>query len=141
MTDEAFFDSFMHCTLPSPEWTHEAHIRLAWLTLSKLPYPAALDRIRTGIRTYNDNVLKKAIAYHETITVVFTRLVAAGREPLPVDHAFADFKLAHPLLFDRTLPALLRHYRRETLFSSVARADFVPPDLLPLPELTNTKNR
>ncbi|MFT3879790.1 MAG: hypothetical protein QM703_09040 [Gemmatales bacterium] len=140
MTDEDFLKSFLHCKLPASEWTHEAHIRLAWLMLSSSTYTSALDRIRQGISTYNDTVLKKALAYHETITVVFTRLIAVGREQLPTHHVFADFKLAHPLLFDRTLTALLQHYRRETLFSSEARARFIAPDLLPLPKLESIES-
>ncbi|HQR05393.1 MAG TPA: hypothetical protein PLN21_01155 [Gemmatales bacterium] len=135
MTDGEFLELFKGCTLSPSEWTHEAHIRLAWLMLSSSPYPMALDRIRQGISTYNDTVLKKTLAYHETITVAFTRLIAKGREQLPTHHSFTEFKLAHPLLFDRTFAALLRHYRRETLFSSEARAGFVSPDLLPFPEL------
>lgn len=137
MTDEEFLESFLHCTLPASAWTHEAHIRLAWLMLSSKPYTVALSCIRHGIGTYNDTVLKKALAYHETITVAFTRLIAAGRGQLADDHSFSEFKQTHPLLFDRTLAALLHHYRRETLFSSEARVSFVSPDLLPLPELAS----
>lgn len=138
MTDETFVDSFLHCTLSASEWTHEAHIRLAWLKLSSLPYPIALDHIRKGIINYNDTVLKKAHAYHETITVAYTRLIASGREKLPAHHSFEEFRLAYPLLFDRTLTALLQHYQRDTLFSSKARVGFVAPDLLPLPKQTTS---
>jgi hypothetical protein len=127
--------------LSCSEWTHEAHIRLAWLMLDSMPYSIALDRIRAGINNYNDSVLKKANAYHETITVVFTHLIAAGREQLLPNHTFAEFKPMHPALFDRKLSALLRHYRHETLFSSEARVRFVSPDLLPLPVLMKTKDR
>lgn len=135
LTDDAFLDSFLGCKLPAEEWTHEAHIRLAWLMLSTHSYSTALEQIRKGINTYNDTVLKKTLAYHETITVAYTRLIANGRKQLPNRHSFTDFKLAHPLLFDRTLTALLHHYRRETLFSTEARANFISPDLLLLPEL------
>ena len=141
MSDESFAGLFLSCELPATEWTHEAHIRLAWLTLSSMPYNDALNHIRAGITKYNDSVLKKALAYHETITVAFTRLIAAGREELPLKHAFADFKSVHPILFDRTLFALLRHYRRDTLFSPEARAGFVAPDLLPLPDLAKATDR
>lgn len=138
MTDASFVSAFESCTLPAEEWTHEAHIRLAWLKLDRLPYLAALDHIRRGIRCYNDAVLKKALAYHETITVAYTRLIADERSRLKSGHTFDDFKKANPLLLDRKLGALLRHYRNETLFSSVARAEFVLPDICPLPILKDT---
>jgi len=141
MSDETLVDLFFSCKLPASEWTHEAHIRLAWLMLSSMPYDDALDRIRAGIMKYNDTVLKKAPAYHETITVAYTRLIVAARVELPLKHTFADFKSVHPILFDRTLPALLRHYRRDTLFSPEARAKFTAPDLLPLPDLAKAADR
>ncbi len=141
MSDETFVDLFFSCKLPASEWTHEAHIRLAWLMLSSMPYDDALNRIRAGIMKYNDIVLKKAPAYHETITVAFTRLIVTARVELPLKHTLADFKSFHPILFDRTLTALLRHYRRDTLFSLEARASFIAPDLLPLPDLAKTTDR
>lgn len=141
MSDESFAGLFLSCELPATEWTHEAHIRFAWMTLSFMSYNDALNHIRAGIMKYNDTVLKKAHAYHETITVAFTRLIAAGREELPLKHIFADFKSAHPNLFDRTLTALLRHYRHNTLFSPEARTRFVAPDLLPLPDLAKATDR
>ena len=141
MSDETLVDLFFSCKLPASEWTHEAHIRLAWLMLSSMPYNDALNRIRAGITKYNDTVLKKALAYHETITVAFTRLIASAQEELPLKHTFADFKSVHPILFDRTLTALLRHYRRDTLFSTEARTGFVVPDQLPLPDLAKATDR
>ena len=47
--------------------------------------------------------------------------------------SFAEFSTRNPDLLDRTLSALLVHYRRETLFRPEARAAFVEPDRSPLP--------
>lgn len=135
MSDHDFLSSFENCTLPAAEWTHEAHIRMAWLMLKRSPYDVALEKIRRGINRYNDTVLKKENAYHETITVAFTRLIAVGRYNMPDGHLFSEFKSTHPLLLDNKLSALLHHYERTTLFSDEARARFVAPDLGPLPEL------
>lgn len=135
MSDHDFLSAFENCTLPAAEWTHEAHIRMAWLMLKRSPYDVALEQIRRGINRYNDTVLKKENAYHETITVAFTRLIAVGRSSLPDGHLFSEFKSAHPLLLDNKLSALLHHYERTTLFNDEARARFVAPDLVPLPEL------
>lgn len=137
MTNSAFLEAFDNCTLPAAAWTHEAHIRMAWLMLDRWQHDKALTAIRRGIIRYNDKVLKKHGGYHETITVVFTRLIAWGRMTLPVDHQFADFKAAFPLLFDNKLTALYRYYRRDTLMSDLARSRFIEPDMEPLPELAN----
>lgn len=136
MSDANFLEAMESCTLAAKEWTHEAHIRLAWLMLARHAYPEALAPIRTTIQRYNGNVLKKDLAYHETITVAFTLLIAKSCEALPVLHRLNDLKHQSPALFDNKLSALLHHYRRETLFSSTARNSFVEPDLVPLPELS-----
>ena len=45
----------------------------------------------------------------------------------------ASFRERNADLFDRTFPALLRHYTPERLYFSAARAEFIEPDLEPLP--------
>lgn len=135
MSDADFLLAMEDCTLSASDWTHEAHVRLAWLMLSRYPYPASLAQIRLTIQRFNAKVLKKDVAYHETITVVFTHLIAKSRESLPALHNLNDLKSKSPSLFDSKLSALLYHYRKETLFSVTARNSFVEPDLVPLPEL------
>jgi hypothetical protein len=130
MTDDEFLAAFETCTLPPADWTHAAHVRLAWLRLTRAPFPAALDQVRAGIRRYNASV--GSAGYHETITVAFVRLIhvglSDGRE------SFAAFCRRRPDLLDRTLAALFDYYSRGTLFSDAARADFVEPDVMPLPD-------
>lgn len=133
MTDDEFLTAFERCTLPAAAWTHEAHVRTAWIYLRRLDEPAALGRIRAGIQRFNAAVLKKDWAYHETITAAYTRLIADRRRTLPPGHSFDQFRTVSADLLDRTLTALLRHYGRDTLFSDRARHGWVGPDLEPLP--------
>jgi hypothetical protein len=133
MSDSELLDHFESCTLSPKFWTHEAHIRVTWLYLKDHEETTALQLVRTGIQRYNDCVLKKALAYHETITVAYVRLIAHQRSLLSADHSFEDFKLNAGDLMDRKLTALLRYYRPETLRSEQARKRFISSDLLPLP--------
>jgi hypothetical protein len=130
MTDDEFLAAFERCTLPRAEWTHAAHVRLAWLCLTRQPFPATLDRVRAGIRRYNAAV--GSVGYHETITVAFVRLIRAALADR--SEPFAAFCRRRPDLLDRTLTALLEHYARPTLFSEAAKARFVEPDVKPLPD-------
>jgi hypothetical protein len=131
LSDTEFLDAFTQCTLPAKLWSHTAHVRLAWLRLAEHPYEDALISVRRGIQSYNEAVLHKENAYHETITVAFMRLVAHAK------HAGVDslsaLESTHPALFDRQLSAVLVHYTRDRLMSNEARARFVEPDLVPLP--------
>ena len=94
MTDDEFLLAFQTCSLTRPEWTHEAHVRMAWLFLSRFTFVEALDRIRCGIRKLNARIGQPAIThraptrpryrtsngdpngYHETITIAFARIIA-----------------------------------------------------------------
>lgn len=133
MSDSEFLEAFECCTLTREEWTHEAHVRMAWLYLAMFPYEYALQAIRAGIQRLNERVLKKELAYHETITVAYARLIASARERLPATHGLSAVREVAPALFDRELSAVLHHYSRERLFSAEARAGWVVPDLVPLP--------
>ena len=129
MTDAEFLAAFEDCTLPRLEWTHAAHIRMAWLQLARLPFAEALEAARAGIQRYNASQGNHT-GYHETITVAFMRVIAHRRRQ---GEDFPAFRDRNPDLFDRTLPALLRHYTKDRLHSPEARAGFVEPDREPLP--------
>lgn len=129
MTDDEFLAAFEATTLPRPAWTHEAHVRMAWLYLTRLPFDQAVQRARAGIRAYNA-AQGNHTGYHDTVTVAFVRLIAAR---LTAGEGFVAFLARNPDLLDRHRPSLGRHYSRATLESAAARERFVEPDLLPLP--------
>jgi hypothetical protein len=148
MTDGEFLVAFEACSIPRSEWTHEAHVRMAWLYLSRRPFTDALDRIRRGIRKLNDRIGQPAAThrapaqrrtsatngdpngYHETITVALTRIIA---DRICSGEDYLGFRDRNPDLFDRKLPALFAHYSTALLLSPEARRSFVDPDVLKLP--------
>src|SRR5262245_47148463 len=131
MTDDEFLTAFESCRFTRPEWTHEAHVRMAWLYLTRLPFDAALDRVRRGIQKLNGKI-GSPDGYHETITVAFVRVIAARLRP---GDGYPAFRARNPDLLDRTLPALLRHYTKDRLWSPEARKGFIEPDVKELPTL------
>lgn len=133
MTDEEFLSAFESCSLPEREWTHAAHVRMAWLYLRRRPLAEVVAVVREGIQRYNGS-LKKPSGYHETITCAFLRLIGNRLRNDGAAQSFAEFSACHPDLMERGMSILLRYYRKETLFSAPARATFVHPDLLALPD-------
>lgn len=124
MTDEELVRGFEAASLPSGAFGHAEHVRVAWWYLRHLPWPDALDRIRGGLQRYA-TAAGEPDRYHETLTVMYARLIA---ERLAVDdggdwHAFAA---RNADLFEREL--LERYYRPETLASEEARVRWVGPD-------------
>lgn len=129
MTDDEFLAAFEAGALPRSAWTHQAHIRMAWLYLTRLPAEQATQKARAGIRAYN-SAQGNHTGYHDTVTVAFVRLIASR---LAAGEGFAAFLDRNSDLIDRGRPPLLRHYSRGRLESDEARTKFVEPDLLPLP--------
>ncbi len=144
MTDTEFLTAFEEASLARTKWTHEAHVRVAWLYLTQNPPPTALERVRQGIQKLNAEFRRKARlvcsavygkksstdGYHDTITVAFVTLIASRLQPV---EDFPTFRDRNTDLFDRTLPVLLQHYSPHRLSSVEARKAFLEPDLKPLP--------
>jgi hypothetical protein len=145
MTDSEFLTAFEECTLAREDWTHEAHVRMAWLYLTKLGAEIVLDRVRGGIKKLNATFARQRsplcraanpkdarglTGYHETITAAFVAVIASR---ITAGEDFAAFRDHNPDLFDRKFPTLLKHYRPERLYSPTAKKEFIEPDLIPLP--------
>jgi hypothetical protein len=130
MNDQAFLEGFEKCSIPREQWSHEAHVRMAWLYLTRHPLEHALEKICSGIRRYNKAVTGSTEGYHHTVTVAFSRLVAARLVP---GQAYADFKAGNPELYASHPPALARFYTDEQLHCDKAKAQWQEPDLQPLP--------
>ncbi|MGE3819165.1 MAG: hypothetical protein AB7I30_06990 [Isosphaeraceae bacterium] len=131
MTDaeiETFVRSFEDLSLPRNQWTHAGHLTVALWYLSKHTRAEATGLIRDGIIGYNRHG-GKLNGYHETVTLAWIEVI---------DRFLAERDRSRPIseLVAALLEAvggrdyLLRHYSRETLFSDLARARWVPPDRL-----------
>lgn len=134
--DETFLAQYEAGTWPEENWHHREHIRLAYLYLCRLPFPAALERIRRSLQAYNaSHAVPESLTrgYHETMTLAWLRLVdVALRLDGPAESADA-FLEAHPHLLCKR--ALFFFYSRDLLIAAEAKAHFVEPDLAPLPTL------
>ena len=145
MTDDEFLLAFEACTLTRADWTHAAHIRMAWLYLTRTTTTTeGLGRVRQGILKLNAEIVRQLHSqgltiphdprgldgYHETVTTAFVTVIASR---VQTGEDFDTFRERNPDLFDRTFPALLKHYSPERLYSAAAKATFLEPDLSPLP--------
>jgi hypothetical protein len=135
-------EGFLACTLPKPEWTHEAHISTtSWILLER---PDILpERDLPGlIRRYNESVggvNSDTEGYHETITQLFIRTLRAalaGGE----GRGLAERVNAVLLAPEGRRDWPLRFYSAELLFSKEARLGWAEPDLPALPRLQSTAN-
>ena len=127
MSDDDFLRAFETGTLPKEEFTHGAHVRLAWICLRRDGFEDGGARVVAGIQAFA-RLHGATGLYHETVTRAWLTLIsAADTAGAP---SFDAFLAAHPELRGRVLD---RHYQPETLASDAARRRFVPPDREPLP--------
>ena len=132
--DDELLAAFEGLTLPFDQWTHRAHVRVAYLYTSRSDSASAIERMRAGVKAYNAaNQVPEAIdrGYHETTTVAFMRLIHAAvsiHGLAPSSEAFCD---RHPELLMKRV--LLKFYTRGRIMSAEAKGTFIEPDLAPLP--------
>lgn len=145
MDDRELLQRFEACTLPFAEWTHRAHVKVAFLYLREHGFEEALVRLRAGIRRYNaaNDVPDGPVqGYHETTTHAFLRLIDTVRQaygealPTPDADTFCD---THPQLMSKYV--LRFFYSPERRMHPDAKARFVEPDLAPLPRVPEDEPR
>lgn len=136
--DLHFLQRFESFELPEAEWTHLAHVRLAWICLNLGAAEDALLRIRRGILRYNTKVLERGHKYHDTVTVAFTRIIG---DRMRAAERWTDFAERIGDILDPGRPVLLRYYSASRLYSDEARRRFIEPDREDLPELRDGKEQ
>ena len=117
----------LDCSLPKPQWTHEAHFAAAlWLLRQGGDFNMA-----TIIPAYNDATATPntdTSGYHHSITLASlaaARAALAARPDAALSIVLADI-MAGPC---GRSDWLLAFWRRETLFSVAARRHWVTPDV------------
>lgn len=130
MSDADFVHAFLDGSLPPEQFHHRDHLRLVWFLIRQFGLARAMEMTTAGIQRFAAQH-GQAEKYHETMTRFWVRIVGHMVEARPDITAFGAFLEAFPLLLDAGLP--YRHWRRETMGSTEARAQWVEPDVLALP--------
>jgi hypothetical protein len=116
---------------PPGRFGHEDHLYVAWRLVREHGPEDGAGLFADGLREVTQRH-GQAGKYHETLTTFWLRLVAHC-----VDHRrdladFDAFLAAYPLLRDSSIAG--RHWSKDMLWSAEARAGWVAPDLVPLPQ-------
>lgn len=124
-------EQFECCTLPKSEWTHTNHFVVALWYCLHFPLPDAVQKIKTGIKSYNVSVggqNTENSGYHETITLFYVNVVAeyiithgVSTVTEEVLTAFLD----QPFI---SKEYIYRFYSKEVLMSKEARLRWKAPD-------------
>src|SRR5207248_5661053 len=107
MDDAELLRQFESLELPFAQWTHRAHVKVAYLYLCAHPFEEALRRMRKGVKAYNaaNQVPESPTSgYNETTTQAFLHLIAAVRAAYADTFAVAtadEFCDVHPQLMTK----------------------------------------
>jgi hypothetical protein len=121
VTDSEFLSAFEDGRIAAADFNHRAHIRAAFIYLSRHAFLEACIAMRDSLRRFAARA-GKANLYHETVTVALMSIVLERMDRSP-ELGWEALLAANPDLSDRGL--LTRYYRPETLGSPVARRRFV----------------
>jgi hypothetical protein len=138
--DRKFLIRFEASAIPLEEWTHEAHLRMAFILLEELPFEDAVERMRHGIQRLNraQGVENSATSgFHETLTVAWARLVAARVRSCDAGLDSLGFLAVYRKVLGQR--AIFDYYTRERVFTEEARFSFVEPDRRLLPPVVDTR--
>ena len=128
MTDQEFARAFERGDVLPADFDHRAHVRVAWVYVREGPtLEAAIDRMRGAIQRFAA-AANAAQKYHETITVLWMRLLAEASARTPQPCELDELLVRSPELADKNLP--LKYYTRDRLFSDEARTRWVEPESL-----------
>lgn len=129
--DRRFRRDFETCRIAPADFDHRGHLRLAYTYLAESDVDTATELMRVALLNFLLHNEVSASKYHETMTrawILAVRHFMAISPSAPSADAFID---SNPIMLDSRI--MMTHYSAELLFSAEARAEFVKPDLDPIP--------
>ena len=129
LNDKSFEQALESCSLDPTLFSHEAHLRLAWLQINKYGMEKAIDKITTVLPAYVAS-LGVAGKYNLTVTIAAIKAVDHFMKKSAASN-FRAFILENPGLKYNFRKLLGYHYSENIFISEKAKTKYVEPDLIP----------
>jgi hypothetical protein len=129
LTDTELEEKFANGTLNPALFDHKAHVRLAWIHISRYGLEKAIENMCAQIRRFAEAHGDKD-KFNMTVTVAAVRAVnhfmlrSGARD-------FESFIKEHPRLIHSFRELLSHHYTTNILRSETAKREYLEPELLP----------
>ena len=128
LTDSEFEKLFKSCKFNPSEFTHEAHLRLAWININKYGIEQAEKSIQELLQNYVEYLGAKG-KYNTTLTIAATKAVYHFMLKSDTKN-FKDFIVQYPRLKTNFKELMAFHYNIDILNSERAKSEFLEPDIL-----------
>ena len=129
LVDNEFEAQFSNCTLDASLFNHEAHIRLAWIHITKYGVDQAISNVDAQLIKYVTS-LGARDKYNKTVTIAAVKAVYHFIQKSE-SNSFKDFIKEFPRLKTNFKDLLSQHYSIDIFNSDTAKASFLEPNLLP----------
>lgn len=129
LSDHEFEEQFRECILSPSDFTHKAHLRLAWIHIEKYGLDQAKENITTQLLAFvkHAGAIEK---YHKTLTIVAVEGVNHFQKKSSSDN-FSDFIVEFPQLMTDFKALMSSHYSFDIFGSAKAKSEYLEPDLIP----------
>lgn len=128
-SDLEFIEQFENCILDPATFSHEAHLRLAWIHIQMFGVKQAKDNIQKQLQNFVAHVGAKD-KYHETLTIASIEAVNHFMQK-SISNNFDDFLIEFPQLTDDFKSLINSHYSFDIFNSTKAKNEYLKPDVLP----------
>ena len=129
LTDSEFEHQFAAGTLDPSLFNHKAHVRLAWIHVSRYGVERAIENICAQIRSFAEAHGDKD-KFNVTVTIAAVRAVDHFmRRSETTD--FESLISEHPRLIHSFKELLSYHYTTDIFRSATAKKAYLEPELLP----------
>lgn len=128
LSDSAFVEQFESLQLSAEDFTHEAHLRLAFLLLRDHGLEGGLNLVQDQLYEFVCHVGAHH-KYHETLTVAATKAVWHFMQKGDFQ-GFSTFLEANPRLKTNFKDIIAQHYSFDVFHHPVARMKYLEPDLV-----------
>ena len=135
LTDGEFENQFAYITITPSLFTHEAHLRLAWIHINQYGITAAIDNVCKQIKafaTFHGDKDK----FNVTVTVAAVRAVYHFALKSKSEN-FQAFILEFPQLKKEFKRLIDSHYSIDIFKSELAKNEYAFPDLIPFDQIKN----
>jgi hypothetical protein len=129
LSDTTFEAQFANCQLSPALFSHEAHLRLAWIHITKYGIEQALINIQSQLQDFVSYVGAKD-KYNTTLTIAAVKAVyhftLKSRST-----TFQEFITEFPRLLHNFKELMEAHYSMDIFTLENAKKQYILPDLLP----------
>lgn len=129
LRDEIFVEGFEKCTMDPSWFTHQAHLRIAYLYLEKYGAKIAARRLCKRIENF-DRTFGSGKKYHCTITMASVGIVDHFVRKSSGD-SFISLINEFPVLKDDFKKLLFSHYSRHLIDLPESKLNYFLPDIEP----------